>query len=119
MDIGMWKELDKYSVKRKDGGDYIAFADVEPDFDLSRNSRYSTCGDMTRTNERYSTVAWQFDTYYDSRSNGWRDSLSSDFDSLYEHISGRIKRMMLPLKNISVFMKRVTLRKTATKIRLQ
>lgn len=92
MDISTQKELDKYSVKRKDGGDYVAFADVEPDFDLSRNKKYSTCGDMTRTNERYSTVAWQFDTYYDSRSNGWRDCLSSDFDSLYEHISGRIKK---------------------------
>ena len=92
IDIRMWKELEKYSIKRKDGGDFIAFADVEPDFDLSRNKQYSVCGDMTRTNERYSTVAWQFDTYYDSRNNGWRDSLTSDFDSLYEHISGKIKK---------------------------
>lgn len=92
IDIEAWRELDKYSVKRKDGGDYIAFADVEPDFDLSRNKKYSTCGDMTRTNERYSTVAWQFDTYYDNRQDGWRDSLPSDFDSLYEHISGKISK---------------------------
>ena len=92
MDIEAWKELEKYSVKRKDGGIFSAFAEVEPDFDLSRNKQYSTCGDMTRTNERYSTGAWQFDTYYDSRNGGWRDSLSSDFDSLYEHISGKISK---------------------------
>lgn len=92
MDIEIWKELSKYSVKRKDGGDYLASAEVEPDFDLSRNKQYSTCGDMTRTNERYSTGAWQFDTYYDSRTGGWRDNLESDFDSLYEHISGRIHK---------------------------
>lgn len=92
MDIEMWRELDKYSVKRKDGGDFVAFAEVEPDFDMSRNNKYRFCGDMTRTNERYSTVAWQVDTYYDSRMGGWRDSLSSDFDSLYEHISGRIQK---------------------------
>ncbi|MBQ2903666.1 MAG: sigma-70 family RNA polymerase sigma factor [Clostridia bacterium] len=92
MDAEMWAELGKYSVKRKDGGDYAAYADVEPDFDLSRNNKYRFCGDMTRTNERYSTVAWQVDTYYDNRTGGWRDSLQSDFDSLYEHISGRIKK---------------------------
>ncbi len=92
MDIEIWKEFNKYSVKRKDGGDFVAVAEVEPDFDLSRNRHYNTCGDMTRTNEKYSTGAWQFDTYYDSRAGGWRDSLESDFDSLYEHISGRISK---------------------------
>ncbi len=92
MDIEMWKEMDKYSVKRKDGGDYAAFADVEPDFDISRNDKYRFGGDMTRTNEKYSTVAWQSNTYYDNRKGGWRDSLEGDFDSLYEHISGRIKK---------------------------
>lgn len=92
MDIEEWRDLERFSVKRKDGGVFSAFAEVEPDFDISRNEHYSACGDMTRTSERYSTAAWQFDTYYDNRSNGWRDSLASDFDSLYEHISGRIRK---------------------------
>ena len=85
--------LDKYSVKRKDGGDYIAFADVEPDFELSFNKAlYDTCGDMTRTNEKYGLVGWQLGTYYDSRELSWRHCRDTDFDYLYEHISGKIKK---------------------------
>ena len=85
--------LDKYSVKRKDGGDYIAFADVEPDFELSFNKAlYDTCGDMTRSSEKYGLVGWQFGTYYDSRKLSWREFKSADTDYLYEHISGKIKK---------------------------
>ncbi len=85
--------LDKYSVKRKDGGNYIAFADVEPDFELSFNKElYDTCGDMTRTSEKYGLVGWQLGTYYDSRKLSWREFKSADTDYLYEHISGKIKK---------------------------
>lgn len=85
--------IDKYSVKRKDGGDYIAFADIETDFELSFDKTlYDTCGDMTRSNEKYGIIGWQMGTYYDSRKLSWREFRDTDTDYLYEHISGKIKK---------------------------
>lgn len=85
--------IGKYSVKRKDGGDYIAYADVETDYGVSyKKEIYSACGDMNRWNDKYGIWGWQLNTYYDSRTGGWRECRDGDFDYLYEHISGRIKK---------------------------
>jgi RNA polymerase sigma factor (sigma-70 family) len=89
----LWAEVDKFLVKRKDGGEYIAHARVEADFELSYDTElYGTCGNMHRGVEKYPAQAWQFNTYYDSRTNGWRDNLHSDYEYLYEVISGKIKK---------------------------
>ncbi|PKM62850.1 MAG: RNA polymerase subunit sigma-24 [Firmicutes bacterium HGW-Firmicutes-21] len=86
-------DYDSFSIKRKDGGDYIAIADMEMDFKVSFDwFLYGACGDMTRVSEKYPMNAWQLDTYYDSRSGGWRDSLTSDYEFLYEFITGALKK---------------------------
>jgi len=90
----------KYRVKHKDGGDYIAFASVAGNFkfdELSYNPNlYGACGDMTRGNcdekEKPHIWAWQLNTYYDDRKNGWMNNLTSDYEYLYEYITGKLAK---------------------------
>ncbi len=82
---------DGFSVKRKDGGDYIAMASLKKDFKVDYDeSRYNSCGNMTRGSSKYSIISWQLDTYYDDRKGGWSNNLYSDFEYLYEFISGTL-----------------------------
>lgn len=84
---------DIFSVKRKDGGDYIAFALVETDFDVSYNKNlYDSCGDMTRGLGKYPLHSWQLNTYYDDRIGRWQNNINNDYDYLYEYITGAIKK---------------------------
>lgn len=85
--------IDKYTVKRKDGGSYIAVASVEKDYDVSFNPElYKTCGDMNCKSIKYNAESWQFNTYYDIRKGNWRDNPYTDYDYLYEHITGKIDK---------------------------
>jgi len=93
-DPGAWT---KFSVKRKDGGDYTAFASVVSDFDeseLSYNPKfYGVCGDMTRDRrDEYPLFAWQLNTYYDDREGGWIENKLIDFEYLYMFITGKITK---------------------------
>ncbi len=86
------KDSDACRVKRKDGGDYTAFATVETGFKVSFDeSKYSACGDMYRGPGKYTVTSWQLNTYYDGRPGGWRDNLYTDYDYLYEFITGALK----------------------------
>lgn len=85
--------IDSFMVKRKDGGNYIALASVEKDYETSFDeSAYKTCGDMTCKSIKYKAESWQFNTFYDSRKGNWRDNPFTDYDYLYEHIAGKISR---------------------------
>lgn len=85
--------INKYRIKRKDGGDYIAVARVEENYDVSFDrSRYATCGDMSCGSLKYNVKGWQFNTFYDNRKGNWRDNPYTDYDYLYEHITGKIKK---------------------------
>ena len=79
------------SVSRKDGGQYIAYATVDRDFDVGFDRRlYYICGDMNRDSVEFSLKAWQIDTWWCGRQGGWRDNLSSDFISLMHVINGNL-----------------------------
>jgi hypothetical protein len=82
-----------FYVKRKDGGDYISCANVETDIHVSYNSAlYKTCGNMNRASDKYHLSAWQFNTYYDGRDGNWRNNQYTDYEYLYEFITGKIKK---------------------------
>lgn len=82
-----------YSVKRKDGGDFIAFASVEDsEKELATNAHFITCGDMTRGSMQYPVASWQISTDFDLREFGWRDNLTSDFEYLYLFITGKMDK---------------------------
>lgn len=79
----------KFSVKRPDGGDYIAFAtvDVKPDWDMSDSEPYiyGYCGDMwrDRCNEEVWWKSFQFNSHWTDRAGYWMDNLTEDYDKIY------------------------------------
>nr|MBQ4318578.1 sigma-70 family RNA polymerase sigma factor [Clostridia bacterium] len=86
-------EAERFMVARKDGGNYIAFADVVTDFEASCDrSIYSGSGDMYRGSSKYPIRSWQNTTIYDTRKNDWRENLYTDFEYLYEFYTKKITK---------------------------
>ena len=84
--------LNRYSIQRPDGGHYIAYADVDDDYNVDYDGTYLwACGHMIRRSERYDCLASvQLNTAYDTRPNGWQDNMTEDYDILYEFITGQL-----------------------------
>lgn len=78
----------KYCVKRPDGGDFISTASVSSDEAPEKTERdpYWTCGYMSDSsaeqNENVNFYALSIDCRFADREGGWRDNLTSDWDSL-------------------------------------
>ena len=85
-------DWDKFMVSRKDGGRFIAYATVMTDLKKQPwdERKYTCCGPMTRFANKYNFAAFQIDSFYDDRSGGWRNNLSSDYEYLYEFVGGKI-----------------------------
>ena len=79
----------KFSVKRPDGGDFVANATVavNPDWDISdaEPNIYWACGDMWRNNfsDGIWWKSWQLDHNWAGREGFWRDNLTEDYDKMY------------------------------------
>ena len=83
----------KYSVKRPDGGNFIALANAVSDDAPPFETRYPywTCGYMYRKAGRGETDGRAFeaisvDCAYTDREQGWRDNLTSDWEALVKFI---------------------------------
>ena len=83
----------KYSVKRPDGGDFIALANAVRDGAPPFETRYKywTCGYMYRKAGQGETDGRAFeavsvDCAYTDREQGWRDNLTSDWEALVKFI---------------------------------
>ena len=100
--LGTAKVTDeKFSVKRKDGGDYVAHADVDVTLEVPfDDSIYWYNGDMWR-DKRYDGPfswdkkaviwqAWQMNCHWADRPLEWRDNLWTDYDKVYEFLNGRL-----------------------------
>ena len=91
-----FKELNKVTaeetfVKRKDGGNYIAIAEIARDFDVSFDARlYLVCGDMERWSGDQSIYAWQINSHWCGRELDWRDYPVADYVSLAHFIRGNL-----------------------------
>ncbi|WP_312102681.1 sigma-70 family RNA polymerase sigma factor [Lachnoclostridium sp.] len=82
-----------YRVKRKDGGDFIAHASIaDNEKDLNINAHFISSGDMTRGSMQYPVASWQLSSDFDLREFGWRDNLTSDFESLYLFMIGKMDK---------------------------
>ncbi|MDE5741706.1 MAG: RNA polymerase sigma factor [Oscillospiraceae bacterium] len=90
----------KYSVKRKDGGDFVASATLDvPLKNEAGENIYWACGDMWRNpqdeansftwDKPASWRSWRLDVYWGSRE-GWRENLSEDYDKLYYFMKGEL-----------------------------
>lgn len=95
--ISINKELSNYIIKTTDGGEFIAFITrkqkkADPQYKPTlKTPSYWACGDMTRYSEKYPAVySWSVDSRYCSRKGFWQNNLTSDYEYLYEFISGMI-----------------------------
>jgi len=96
--IKLEKDLSQYRIKTLDGGNYIAYVDIpatQRDTDYVSTKTYPSywaCGDMGRWSEKYPSVySWSIDSRYCSRSGAWANNLVSDYEYLYEFITGAIE----------------------------
>ena len=91
-------DLSQYCIKTLAGGNFIAYVDIpatqsDPDYIPSQAfPPYWSCGDMNRWSEKYPSVyAWSLDTRYSSRTGAWKNNLTSDYEYLYEFMTGAIE----------------------------
>lgn len=90
------RDISRYFIKTTTGGNFIAHIDLEqtqtdkdvaPAFDFDG---YKVCGSMFRSSCKYPVSSWSSDSKLDSRTGYWKNNLSSDFDYVYEHMTGKI-----------------------------
>lgn len=87
------KVRDKYMIKRKDGGEYIAYAYVQnEEVERNRNPHYYLCGDMTRCSSAGLLQSWSISTNIDTRENGWEDNRDDDYNHLYLYLNGKLQK---------------------------
>lgn len=68
-----------YYVKRKDGGEYVAFACLNrEEVNRQMTDLDSTCGPMWHMDEEKDIAVWSLATGYDSRVFGWEDNKKTD-----------------------------------------
>ena len=90
-------DLSQYHIKTLAGGDFIAYVDIpttQSDLDYVPSQSYPSywaCGNMNRWSEKYPSVySWSIDTRYCSRKGAWGNNLTSDYEYLYEFMTGAI-----------------------------
>ncbi len=91
------KDLSQYYIKTAGGGDFIAYVDIplsqsDPDYRPTLNlPSYYACGNMTRSSEKYPVYSWSIDTRYCLREGNWENNYTSDYEYLYEYMTGSIR----------------------------
>ena len=90
-------DLSSYYIKTLAGGHFIAVVNIDatqsdPDYKPSRDyPSYGACGHMYRRSEKYPLVcSWSIDSRYCSREGYWENNLTSDYEYLYEYLTGTI-----------------------------
>lgn len=85
-------ELTKFYVKRPDGGNYIAYTDIDVKSGNTEPNKYWYCGDMWRCNfsDGIWWKSWQFDHNWAGRDKRWRDNLAEDYDKMYFWLKGQL-----------------------------
>lgn len=84
---------EKYMMKRKDGGEYIAHAVVfHEKKENNSNQHYYVCGDMTRCASVGPLQGWSVSTNIDTRENGWEDNRDDDYNYLYLYLNDKLPK---------------------------
>jgi len=96
--IPVQTDLSRYWLKTTDGGNYSAHVDLkaeqsDPDYrPVLEIWNYGACGCMYRSSDKYPAVlSWSVDSRYCSRVGGWQNNLLTDYEYLYEYMTGTIR----------------------------
>ena len=96
-EIKLETDLSQYVIKTLDGGEYMAAVNIpatasDPDYIPQKiYPSYGACGNMNRWSEKYPCVySWSIDSRYSSRKGKWQNNLTSDYEYLYELLTGAI-----------------------------
>ena len=93
---GEERDLSRYTVKTTAGGEFIAYIGLEsvcsdPDYAAKiPQKNYWCCGTMNRWSEKYPVRSWSYDTIWTSRKGAWENNLTSDYEALYEYMTGAL-----------------------------
>lgn len=94
-----WRKFyQTYSVKRPDGGDFIAHATVIDDCHLTIESQehpYAFCGYMQRNNTDQDMINEQCNCRFADRDMDWRDNRPEDWKALYQYIISQNDKSVL------------------------
>lgn len=90
-------DVSRYCIRTTDGGSFNAYVELEqkqsdPDYVPTLEERdLHICGYMGRWSEKYPILAWSVDSKYCSRKGGWKNNLVSDYEAVYELMTGAIR----------------------------
>lgn len=92
------KDLSKYYIRTTTGGEYIAMVDLDarpsdPNYvpTLKPPAGWAS-GTMWRYSTKYPAVScWSVDSSYGAREGGWQNNLYTDYEALYEFVTGAIE----------------------------
>ena len=91
------KDLSPYYIKTADGGEYIVYVYskhtcTDPEYVPSESfPSYEMCGQMTRDSGKYPSIfAIAWDSRFCSRKGYWKNNLPTDYDYVYEWMSGML-----------------------------
>lgn len=88
------RDISNYYITTADGGAYIAYASIpqtktDPDYkEKYFRDYYNACGSMWRESAKYPVSSWSIDSRLDSREGFWENNKNSDYDYLYEYMTG-------------------------------
>ena len=95
--IPIEKDLSPYFIQTTAGGEYITHVTLplkqnDPDYAPAIDPvYYNSCGNMTRTSCKYPAVASiAIDSRLDAREGFWQNNLGTDYEHLYEILTGAI-----------------------------
>lgn len=82
-----------YYIKRKDGGEYVAFASVDrEDIRSQITEKEQICGPMWTIPDNKGVGSWALSTGFDSRIFGWQDNPSSDTEMFGLYLKGQLPK---------------------------
>jgi RNA polymerase sigma factor (sigma-70 family) len=97
--VAVQKEFEQYHIKPLDGGDYVTLVYLphqisDSDYKATvpeMNKDYGYDGIMVRESRKYKVTSWCVNSRLSSRKGGWENNLVSDYEYLYEIMTGAIK----------------------------
>ena len=92
--LDLSEHLEKYYVKRNDGGEYLVFTSIKKDETKDyTESVFHTFGEQNISfvpKEKYPVDVWQFNSNYDLREKNWNKTIQYSLIHLYDYIAGRL-----------------------------